>query len=54
MTAGALLDSSSVEPLYHTINKGKLFFVEMIGVQRDHDRKYWYYKKKIPFLVIFA
>ena len=34
MTAGALLDSSSEAPLYHNINKGKLFFVEIIGVQR--------------------
>ena len=40
MPAGALPDSSSEGPLYHNITKGKLFFVELIGVQRDHDRKY--------------
>ena len=44
MPAGALPDSRSEAPLYHNINKGKLFFVELIGVERDHDRKYWYYK----------
>ena len=40
MTAGASPDSSSVAPLYHNINKGKLFFVKLIGMQRDHGRKY--------------
>ena len=48
MTAGALPDSRSVAPLYDNKKKGippgNRWFVELIGVQRDHDRKYWYYK----------
>ena len=53
MIAGALPDSSSVAPLYHNINKRKLFFVELIGVRGtitgNIDTA-----NIFPFLVIFA
>ena len=44
MTAGVLPDSSSVAPLYHNIDKGKLLICWIDRVKRDHDRNYWYYK----------